>query len=155
MIQSKGVIQGELINEIRPCQALGTETQLRKGVIPDGNFSIHLSLAVIKKKCCEILSLWFFLLCSAQVSLSKPILGDLMPKEAGSVSFTIWKHLFSGSCTRWKIYLWPMMLPFAGSPGFMAFLAIWWCLSGLTWQEKIVFPMKNFMSVKLNSSWVF
>lgn len=57
MIQANEVIQGELINGIRPCQALGTEMQLRKGAIPDGNFSIQLSMAVIRRKCCEILSL--------------------------------------------------------------------------------------------------
>lgn len=57
MIQSEEVIQGELINGIRPCQGLGTEVQWRKEEIPDGNFSIQLSLAVIKRKCCEILSL--------------------------------------------------------------------------------------------------
>lgn len=55
MIQSHEVIQGELINGIRSCQALGTEMQLRRGVIPDGNFSIQFSLAVIKGKCREIL----------------------------------------------------------------------------------------------------
>jgi len=83
MVQPTKRIQGECISVTRPYQALGTKIQGRKGEIPDDNFSVQLSLAAIYGKGHEIFSWRFFLLpCSAQMSLSKPI---LIAKKGDSV----------------------------------------------------------------------
>lgn len=50
MIQSIEIIQSECVKVIRPYQALGAKMQGRKGEIPDGNFSVQLSLALIYGK---------------------------------------------------------------------------------------------------------